>query len=214
MLDHEFSFYVQAAICSGTSLSARILLARHASHDEVGRFLSGRSDIVPNTCGYTEIAHLSAYLSNAGVKAVFSSPRRRAVETAQGIAVASGLDVRIEPGLDEIDFGDWTGRAFADLDGEPAWQHWNEARGHARVPGGENMAEVTDRAVEAVERIAAVGGTTACVSHCDVIRALVAHYLGLNLDRLMSFDVDPASITILALGDGPGRVIAVNRIAA
>jgi len=209
-----FSFYVQAIVYFETPLNAQVLLVRHGSHDEVGRLLSGRSGIVLNATGYTEVARLSAYLVDFGVSAVFSSPRPRAVETAWGIAAALDLEVDIEPGLDEIDFGAWTGRAFADLESDPEWQHWNQARGSARVPGGETMAEVTSRAVEAVERIAGLGGTIACVSHCDVIRALVAHYLGLDLDRLLSFDVDPASISIIALGNGAPRVVAVNRNAA
>jgi broad specificity phosphatase PhoE len=211
-LKWNLSFYVQAAISAGASLSARILLTRHASHDEVGRVLSGRSDIALNARGRAEAVRLSTYLAGDAVTAIYSSPRRRAVQTAQQIA--AGLEAQIEQGLDEIDFGEWTGRTFAELDGQPDWRHWNTARGRARVPAGENMAEVTSRAVDAVERIAAGGGTIACVSHCDVIRALVAHYLGLDVDRLLSFDVDPASVSIIAFGAGPGRVVAVNRVAA
>lgn len=176
--------------------------------------LSGRSDIVLNTQGYAEAVRLSDYLADAGISAIFSSPRSRALQTAQVIANASGPDVIIEPELDEIDFGHWMGCSFAELEGQPAWQRWNTARGSARPPAGESMAEVTARAVRAVERVAAAGGTIVCVSHCDVIRALVAHYLGLGVDRLLSFDIDPASMTIIALGEGPGRVVAVNRVAA
>ena len=48
------------------------------------------------------------------------------------------------------------------------------------------------------------------VSHCDVIRAVIARVLGLSLDCLLQFDLDPASISRLALGDWGGRVISVN----
>jgi broad specificity phosphatase PhoE len=72
------------------------------------------------------------------------------------------------------------------------------------------MATATARAVRHIQS-AAGDGPVLCVSHCDVIRGVVAHYLGLDADRLLGFDVDPASLTELALyGDGTGRVVALN----
>jgi broad specificity phosphatase PhoE len=191
-------------------LSATVFLARHASHDEVGRVLSGRSDIALNAAGRAEAARLADRLAGVSIAAIHSSPRRRARETANIVAEHHGLPVNNADALDEIDFGAWIGRSFADLDGDPAWARWNVARGSAATPGGEDMAAATVRAVRHIEDVAGEQPVL-CVSHCDIIRGVVAHYLGLDADRMLGFDVDPGSLTELALyGNGDGRVVMLN----
>jgi broad specificity phosphatase PhoE len=191
-------------------LSALILLARHGHHREVGHVLSGRSDIPLDTQGADEARRLAGRLADVPLRAVYSSPRRRACETAAPIAARHGLDVTIVDALDEIDFGAWSGQRFDALDWDPAWRYWNAARGSARCPGGEGMAEAVTRARDHIEAIAQPDTPVLCVSHCDIIRGLVAHYLGLSADRLFRFDVDPGSVTTLSLHPGGGRVVALN----
>jgi len=97
-----------------------------------------------------------------------------------------------------------------DLGRDPAWNQWNAARGAASPPGGESMHAATARAVRHIEA-AAGEAPLLCVSHCDIIRGVVAYYLGLATDRLLAFDIDPASLTELLLhGDGSGRVVTLN----
>jgi broad specificity phosphatase PhoE len=191
-------------------LSATVFLVRHASHDEVGRVLTGRSDIAINAVGRAEAVWLADRLAGVPIAAIHSSPRRRARETADVVAERHGLPVTNADALDEIDFGAWMGQAFSDLDGDPAWARWNVARGTAVTPGGEDMGAATARAVSHIEQVAGEQPVL-CVSHCDIIRGVVAHYLGLDADRLLGFDIDPASLTELALyGDGGGRVVTLN----
>jgi broad specificity phosphatase PhoE len=190
-------------------VSATILLARHASHAEVGHVLSGRSDIALSDAGRQEAARLAAWMADVPLAAIHSSPRRRARETAAVVADRHALAVEEADDLDELDFGDWMGRSFAELADDPDWQRWNEQRGSATTPGGETMTQATARAVRHIEAVAG-GGPILCVSHCDIIRGVVAHYLGLNADRLLGFEVDPASLTTIALHDGGGRVVALN----
>lgn len=151
-------------------------------------------------------------LSVEPLAAVYSSPRERAYYTARAIAEAHELKAQIADGLDEVDFGDWTGMRFDELEGDPVWSEWNEARGSARPPNGESMDEAVDRAARALEAIAAdhEGATIACVSHCDIIRGLIAYYLGLPLDNMLRFDTDPASVSRLALGNWGARIMTVN----
>jgi len=190
-------------------MAATIFLVRHGSHDEVGRVLSGRSGILLNERGREQARRAGARLAACGVDAVWSSPRPRAIETAGIVARTIGCAIEIVDGLDEIDFGCWTGRAFADLDSNPAWQRWNAARGVAATPAGETIAQVAARAVARLETIGAAR-RIACVSHCDVIRAIVAHVIGLDGDRLLSFDCDPGSVTRLQLWRGGGRLLSLN----
>lgn len=194
-------------------MSDTILLARHGSHAEVGLCLSGRSEIALNDAGRAEARRLAGRLRTVRLAAIHSSPRRRAVETASLIAADQQIKVELVEALDELDFGDWSGRTFDDLARDPAWQNWNQARGSAATPSGETMASATARAVRHIETIKE-NGPVLCVSHCDIIRGVAAHYLGLSADRLLSVDCDPASLTTLALHEGGGRVVSLNERAA
>jgi broad specificity phosphatase PhoE len=74
------------------------------------------------------------------------------------------------------------------------------------------MGDATARAVDHLDVLVNRGwnGTLLCVSHCDIIRGVVAHYLGLGLDRLLAFDVDPGSISTLLLGNWGARLLKLN----
>jgi broad specificity phosphatase PhoE len=162
--------------------------------------------------GLEQAAIVGDLLGTLPIAAVYSSPRERAWYTARDIAEPHQLEVEVRGALDEIDFGQWTGRRFSDLEGDEDWQSWNEARSTARTPGGESMAEAVERAVSALEAIASEhdGQTVAAVTHCDIIRGVIAHYLGMPLDNLLRFDVDPASLSSLELGRWGARVHSIN----
>src|SRR3954447_22578914 len=115
------------------AMSATIFLVRHASHVELGRVLSGRRrDVALRRDGLEQAAILADLLGTETVQAVYASPRGRAWYTARDIAEPHGLEPELAEALDEVDFGDWTGCDFAELEGDPAWHAWNEARGSAR----------------------------------------------------------------------------------
>lgn len=174
--------------------------------------MSGRSEIALNAAGRAEAERLAERLAGSPLTAIHASPRRRTRETAEIVAARHELPVTLVDGLDEVDFGDWTGRSFASLDGDPDWHRWNAERATASTPGGETMAAATARAVAHVAELERDGGTILCVSHCDVIRGVAAHYLGLGLDRLLAFDCAPGSLTTLALAGGQGRIVTLNEV--
>lgn len=193
-------------------MSATVLLARHGSHDEVGAILSGRSEIALNPNGRAEAERLAERLAAIPITAIHSSPRRRTRKTAEIVAARHHLPVTLVDALDEVDFGAWSGRSFASLHGDPEWDRWNAERATAPTPGGETMAAATARAAAHVASLEHVGGTILCVSHCDVIRGVVAQFLGLGLDRLLAFDCAPGSLTTLALAHGQGRIVTLNEV--
>lgn len=207
------SFYIHADLPHIAPVSTTVLLARHASHAEIGRVLSGRSEIMLSDAGRAEADRLADRLAAMPLAAIHSSPRRRARETAEAVARRRGMDVTMADPLDEIDFGGWAGQSFAALEGDPLWADWNGRRGTAATAGGETMARATARAVRHIEA-AGGDGPLLCVSHADIIRGIVAHYLGLDADRLLRFDIDPASLTTLSLHGGRGRLVAINERAA
>ena len=195
-------------------MTVTILLVRHAAHVDLGRRLSGRAEGVPLTeAGRRQAAALGRRLADRGVVRVECSPLERTRDTAASIASACGLPPPIvADGLLEIDMGDWTGRSFGDFGDDPAWRAWNGRRGSTRIPGGEAMAEAQARIVAHMAQAAAGAddATVVMVSHSDMIRAAIAHVLGLSLDHLLRFDIDPASVTGVAVGDWGARLLWLN----
>jgi broad specificity phosphatase PhoE len=198
-----------------TPMSTTIYLARHGDHAEVGRVLSGRSDIALSQAGRFQAGRLAATCAGRSVGRIESSPQPRTRETAGIVAERLRLDVAVSEALDEIDFGAWTGSAFADLDPDPAWRKWNAQRATAAAPGGESMAAAQSRIVDHLDDLAASGaGSILCVSHCDMIRAAIAHYLGLGLDGMFALEVAPGSLSTLAFGSDGVRLVGLNEVPA
>lgn len=159
-----------------------------------------------------QAAALGAALVGQGITRIECSPLTRTCQTAQAIADACGLPApTLVDALLEIDMGEWTGAAFGTLHG-PAWDAWNNRRGTARIPGGETMAEAQARIVGHIDRLArdADGQVIALVSHSDMIRAGVAHVLGLPLDNLLRFDIAPASVSRAVVGDWGAKLLSLN----
>jgi probable phosphoglycerate mutase len=193
------------------------LLVRHALCDPVGRAIAGQaSGVHLNAAGKTEADRLGSRLADLAISAIYSSPLERALETAAPVAARHCLEVVPSPGLIEIDFGDWTGRSLAELDGVPEWKTFNAFRSGTRIPGGESMAEVLARALLDVDRIrkvhSAPNALVVLVSHGDVLRALVAHFLGISLDLFQRLELGPASVSVLSLRHGTPRLLLLNSL--
>jgi len=189
-----------------------LYLVRHADHEFVGRGLAGRLDTPLNADGCAQADRLARWFARERVTALWSSPLPRTRQTAEPIAHALNLPVHTADELLEVDFGAWTGRDFADLDGDPLWRHWNGARSLARVPGGESIAEVQTRMVGFINRLCADDpeGNIVLVSHGDPIRAAIAYYLGVPVDLFLRIEVSPASISVLAIDGWTPRVLRLN----
>lgn len=162
--------------------------------------------------GRGQAERLAAGLARRPIAAVVSSPLQRAQETAAPIAARLGLPVTTDAGFDEIDFGEWTGRAFAALDGDPAWDAWNRFRSVAACPGGESMLAAASRAVGAARALRAAhpDGEVVVVSHQDVLKALLAHLLGIPLDLFGRMALDPAHRSVVVLWESDVRVEGIN----
>ena len=146
---------------------------------------------------------------------VQASPRERARQTAEAIVGRVGT-ARLEAheALDEVDFGSWAGQDFATLATDPLWRNWNERRSCSRPPEGEAMREVQDRITGHIARLAALVpiGAVVLVSHAEVIRAALLHFLGLSLDAWARLEISPASITRVALGAQGATVVGLNEV--
>lgn len=193
------------------------LLVRHAAHDNLGSFLAGRkAGVRLGEAGRQQAAQLAEKLRREAISIVHTSPQERTRETAEIICATLELPVpEIADALDEIDFGTWSGRSFDDLNHETDFRRWNEIRSLCRTPSGESMLDVQSRVLRHMEGIAADlrEGTVALVSHADVIKAAVSHYLGLSIDAWPRFEIAPASITTLVLSDWGAKLMRMNDVA-
>jgi probable phosphoglycerate mutase len=196
-----------------TGTATRILLVRHAHTDAVGRCLAGRTPgVALSEAGRAQLPRLADGVTRLRPVAVYASPLDRAMETARAIADAAGLKVAPCEPLMEVDFGEWTGRTFDDLETLPEWQRFNSHRSTAPVPGGEPAAAVQVRILGALEELRAAhpGETIAAVTHADVIRAAILSHAGSSLDMVHRIEIRPASMSALLIGDGWSRIQSLN----
>lgn len=198
-------------------MSVRVHLVRHGAHGDLGQRLSGRSPGGQlSREGRSQVRRVAEVLAREDISAIQASPRLRTQETARIIARPFCLEVETVAALDELDFGNWTGRTFTELAGDSLWRHWNASRSTCRPPGGETMRAAVDRVIAHLADLDASqsGLTILCVSHGDIIRGTLAHYLGLSLDNILRFDVEPASVSTLTIGSWGGRVERMNEVRA
>lgn len=192
----------------------RLLLIRHAPTAETGTKLSGRlPGKALSAAGREQAEALAERLATAGTAALYTSPVQRCRETARPLAAAWGLQPATHRGFIEVDYGTWTGRSLASLRRTKLWDQLHRAPSRVAFPGGESIAAVQHRAVAACEHLAAdhAGKTVAVVSHADVIKTVLAHYLGAPLDLYQRIVVGPASVSVVDLPpSGQPRVPVVN----
>jgi probable phosphoglycerate mutase len=188
-------------------------LIRHARHGLLGHAIVGRAPGVRlSPEGVREAEALAERLEGSSIRAVYSSPLERARATGAPIAARLRLEVQIADALNEIDFGAWTNRTLADLHDREHWRWFNRFRSSTRIPDGEAMVEVQARMLDLIERLrlAHPGQTVALISHGDVIKATLAHYLGAPLDLFSRIELSPASISVVRIERYGPEVLLIN----
>ncbi|MEM7533479.1 MAG: MSMEG_4193 family putative phosphomutase [Chloroflexota bacterium] len=191
-----------------------ILLIRHGENDWVGSHrLAGRTPGVHlNERGHQQTAQLVETLAKQPIHAIYSSPLERCIETAEPVAEAFGLPVITEPGVIEVDYGDWRGKALKELYKHPGWKLVQHNPSSFRFPNGETLREVQSRAVGTLEQLRTnhPNQTIAVFSHGDVIRTSIAHYMGTPLDLFQRIVVSTASISAISFFNQRPSVLWVN----
>ena len=192
-----------------------ILLIRHGENDYVKKArMAGRLPGVHlNDHGKAQAHALAEKLANAPIKAIYSSPLERAMETAAPLAETLKLEVQIRPGLMETDIGEWSGLTWKSLRRLKVWRTVQSAPSLFRFPGGESFAETQQRICREIETICAEHepkDVVACVSHADPIKLATAFYIGLPLDNFQRLSVSPASITALSIGETSSHLLNLN----
>jgi len=193
-----------------------VLLVRHGTTATTGKVLPGRAPGLHLADSGHAQAEATAQRIAAlkRVDAIYSSPLERARETAAPIARARGLRVRIDRGLLECDFGDWTGGELKSLAKQPEWSTVQRYPSGFRFPHGESFVEMAARVHTAVDGLVHrhTGGVVVAVSHADPIKAVVADALGTHLDLFQRIVVSPCSVTAILYGPSGPAVLTVNHV--
>jgi probable phosphomutase (TIGR03848 family) len=194
--------------------STLFLLVRHGLTPTTGKILPGRAPglHLAETGQAQARAAADRIAALSRVDDVYASPLERARETAAPIAKARDLKVRIDKGLLECDFGEWTGAELKKLMKLPEWNTVQRAPSTFRFPGGESFTDMQGRIVNAIDRLRAAhhGGVVVCVSHADPIKAAVAHAMGTHIDLFQRIVISPCSVTAIAYSAGGPVVLTVN----
>jgi len=148
------------------------------------------------------------------IKAVYSSPLKRALDTAQAIAGHHGLTVHIEPDLREMEVGELEGVSIADM-GTSFGQfllNWRQGMGTEKLPGGESVAELADRVWTTVQSITNRHdhGNVVVVSHFFSCVATICKALGWPLTTIERLRVQTGSISIIDFVDEQTRLMSLS----
>lgn len=192
-----------------------VILVRHGETEwnRVERF-RGRIDVELNETGHDQAQAVAERLRGWAIDAVYSSPLKRALHTAQPIAEVCGHKVQRLQGMIDVDYGQWAGCSPQEVADEypDVYQTWIEASHLVEFPGGESLAQVKDRAWAALEEISLrhPDHTAVVVSHVVVNRVLVCAALGHVNSCFWKIAQDNAAISILECQQGEYRLLLLN----
>jgi phosphoserine phosphatase len=201
----------------------KLILVRHGeTHwNKDGLVQGGDSDIELNDTGLEQARKLAAFLKNEPMIAILSSPLQRAIATAEVIASHHQLPVEIDQGLRELKVGDLEGTSISNLRttfSRFLLQWWQDGEA-MKLPNGESLVELQQRAWKAVERLLErhktssehnKDATAVIVGHYFVILAIILKALNLPLDCFTKFKLDLGGVSILEFRDYEARLVAFN----
>jgi broad specificity phosphatase PhoE len=183
-----------------------IILARHGETEwNVEEVFRGRIDVALNETGTRQAELLAEYLRSIRIDAIYSSPLRRALKTAEAIARYHKLEVEIAPALIDCDFGRWQGLTLKEVKDKykELYAEWVNSPHLVKLPDGESLDEVRERALAMVDKLVAKhGGTVVLVSHRVVNKVLICAFLGLDNSHFWNIRQDVCGTTTFVYENG------------
>ncbi len=199
----------------------RIILVRHGQTEwndggASGEHFRGRIDIALNPTGVAQAHAVAERLASLSVAAVYSSPLRRAMDTAAPIARRHGLEVIPFPGLLDIDYGLWSGRSHKEVAGRwpDLYRRWLTMPEQVRIPGGECLDDVRRRVVEGLDGLLEKhdGQIVVLLGHQVVNKVLLCHLLGLGADGFWRVRQDTGCINRCDYDGHSSTVLTLNEV--
>ena len=198
---------------------ATIFLIRHGENEYVakGRLAGRLPGVHLNDNGRQQAQAVAQALAKAPIKAVYSSPMERCMETAQPLAETLKLGVIPQDGLLEVDFGAWQDKTLKDLRRRKLWKVVQANPSRLQFPEGETFVHAQQRIVQTLEQLNQQhdpNDLIVCFSHSDLIKLALSYYLGQPLDLFQRIMISPASLSILHLGEMGAQIVTLNHSAA
>lgn len=192
-----------------------VLLVRHGENDYVkkGRLAGRLPGVYLNEKGRQQAQKLAEKLKEAPIKAIYSSPLERTLETAAPLAATLNLEIIPRHGLLEVDFGEWQDKTLKSLRRLKLWKTVQGAPSLMRFPGGESFADAQHRVVSELLKICAQHDQKdlfVCVSHSDLIKLAVAYFIGLPLDNFQRLHAGPGTINTLMISEQGSSLLGLN----
>jgi broad specificity phosphatase PhoE len=184
-----------------------IILVRHGETDwNAAEIFRGRADVGLNETGRKQAGLLGAYLNKEKIEYIYSSPLERAVDTAGAIARYQSIEINIIENLNDFHFGEWQGLSHREVKERypELYRDWRDTPEQVRIPGGESLENVRNRALPFIEDaiMRCGGGRVVFVSHRIVNKVLICALLGMELSHFWNIRVDMCGITRFTCGDG------------
>jgi len=191
----------------------KIILARHGETKwNIEEVFRGRVDVELNETGIKQAGLLAKYLSDFKIDAVYSSPLKRALKTAEIVAGYHKLRVGIAPGLIDLDFGKWQGLCLKDVrdNYKELYTEWVNHPERVKMPDGESLNDVRERAITVIDDVIAKYKETAVlVSHRVVNKVLICALLGLDNSHFWNIKQDTCGTSTFIYENG--RFILVEQ---
>lgn len=195
----------------------RIIVIRHgqtAWNEGTRERFRGRADIELDKKGISQAKATAKRIAREKVDAIYSSPLKRTMKTAEILAEPSGLPVQPLEGLLDIDFGKWQGLSLkeASADNPKLYELWLQHPHLITFPQGENLGQVQQRVVTALETLITKHPeqTILLVSHKVVCKVLLCHLLGLDNSHYWQVEQDTCAINIVEAIDDNLVVALLN----
>ena len=174
----------------------------------------GTKDVPLDEVGREEALLVGERLKGEGLRAVYSSPLARAKETAEAIARFYNLEVRVLPGFNDLNFGEWEGMSLQEVKKRypDLYQQWLQSPQRVIFPAGEGLDAVSTRAMKAVEEIIErhPEEAVALVSHRVVLKVLICALLGLDNSHFWNIGQDTTAVNCFHYKDGRWIVALLN----
>ena len=193
----------------------RIVLVRHGQTEwnKFERF-RGRVDIDLDETGRKQAEAAAEKIAQWEISAIYSSPLKRTMSTAQFAADRLGLAVQPLEEINDMDFGEWQGLSIEETRRKYSslFDLWRYRPEKLEIPGAETLEDVRKRALAAIDEVMAKheDETIALVSHRVVCKVLLCHVLGLDNSHFWQIAQDTTAINLFEIWDGRPSVLLIN----
>ncbi|MGF7185780.1 alpha-ribazole phosphatase [Desulfitispora alkaliphila] len=197
------------------SSKTELYLIRHGETEwNIAQRYQGHTDVGLSDVGREQTQLVAKRLKEQGVDIVYSSDLVRAHDTAKQIGLETGAEVIVNSDLRELNFGEWEGKTFTEIQNEygDLVERWYRDPVNLLIPGGEKFTDLRQRSSDFVGKILEdnKGKRIAVVSHGGTIRTIICGLLDISLTKIWNFKQDNTAINIFHIFDQCPVVVTLN----